>query len=625
MDERALVLPRRSGSLAEQELSGSLAWLIRLRWLAGVGVLLGTVLVGPVSKLRVPEEALYLLGAGLLVYNAVLWAVLRWLDARPTSGGAYQWFARAQIGLDWLATALLVHLTGGISSPALFFFLFHIVVAAMLLPHDRGFVYVALAPLLVGGIAFLQNQGIIEHYPLYDGDRFGAISYLHDVYDDLFYVAGVWLFFTAACYAIAYLSMNLSQRLRRMQRQLAGAYQRIDTLYKVTTTVSSTLDLESVLNLIARNAAQEMGVKACTIRLLDESGEMVDTVASYGIDKQFLSPGPIDLQKSLITYQTLSGQLAIVADVTQDERFQYAAEVVSEGLQSMLCVPLLIQKKAEGVICVYDEALNRFSKDDAEFLSALGSAGATAIENARVYQALETADRAKTEFVRTVTHELRSPVNVASSLLKLLDRGYVGELNDKQADLVGRSRRRIEFLQALVDDLLDLAAGRSEVMKAAEQGPVELGEVAAEVVVRFEARAEEKGLALRLERPTESLTVTGNAEELDRILNNLVSNAVKYTQEGEVAVRLERANGLARMVISDTGIGIPADALPDLFREFFRARNAKAVDESGTGLGLSIVKNLVERYGGDIEVVSEEGRGTTFTVTLPLSEAPAKT
>jgi signal transduction histidine kinase len=119
--------------------------------------------------------------------------------------------------------------------------------------------------------------------------------------------------------------------------------------------------------------------------------------------------------------------------------------------------------------------------------------------------------------------------------------------------------------------------------------------------------------------------VWGNAEELDRILNNLVSNAVKYTQEGEVAVRLERANGLARMVISDTGIGIPADALPDLFREFFRAKNAKAVDESGTGLGLSIVKNLVERYGGDIEVVSEEGRGTTFTVTLPLSEAPAKT
>jgi signal transduction histidine kinase len=106
------------------------------------------------------------------------------------------------------------------------------------------------------------------------------------------------------------------------------------------------------------------------------------------------------------------------------------------------------------------------------------------------------------------------------------------------------------------------------------------------------------------------------------MLNNLVSNAVKYTQEGDVRVLLERTNGTARIVVSDSGIGIPEDALPNLFQEFYRAKNAQQLSESGTGLGLSIVKDLVDRYGGQIDVESVEGQGTTFTVTLPLAELP---
>lgn len=102
-------------------------------------------------------------------------------------------------------------------------------------------------------------------------------------------------------------------------------------------------------------------------------------------------------------------------------------------------------------------------------------------------------------------------------------------------------------------------------------------------------------------------------------MNNLVSNAVRYTQKGQIRVRAEPANGLARIVIADTGIGIPEDALPKLFEEFFRAQNAKDIQETGTGLGLSIVKDLVERYDGKIQVDSVEGEGTTFTVTLPLA------
>jgi signal transduction histidine kinase len=246
-----------------------------------------------------------------------------------------------------------------------------------------------------------------------------------------------------------------------------------------------------------------------------------------------------------------------------------------------------------------------------------------AIENAQTYQMLEELDQSKSQFVRIVTHELRSPVQVVISLLNLLDRGYVGELNEKQADLVSRARHRIEFLQTLIDDLLDLAAGRADVLASTERGLVSLSAVLKDVQGRYESRAQEKGLALRAEYSDESLAVWGDRAELDRMLNNLVSNAVKYTEDGEVRLTLKRLDSSARILVSDTGIGIPEDALPDLFQEFFRAKNARQVRESGTGLGLSIVKDLVERYGGEIEVDSSVGQGTTFILTLPLAETPA--
>jgi signal transduction histidine kinase len=245
-----------------------------------------------------------------------------------------------------------------------------------------------------------------------------------------------------------------------------------------------------------------------------------------------------------------------------------------------------------------------------------------AIENAQAYQLLEDMDRSKSQFVRIVTHELRSPVQVVVSLLNVLERGYLGDLNEKQADLVGRARRRVQFLETLINDLLDLAAGRSDVLANTERGLVSLPEVLKEVQDRFAPQAQEKGVSLRLECPGKALPVWGDKNELDRMVSNVVSNAVKYTRDGEVQLLLEQANGFARIIVSDTGIGIPEDALPNLFQEFFRARNAKDLEAAGTGLGLSIVKDLVDRYGGEIDVGSVEGRGTTVTLTLPLAEAP---
>jgi signal transduction histidine kinase len=140
------------------------------------------------------------------------------------------------------------------------------------------------------------------------------------------------------------------------------------------------------------------------------------------------------------------------------------------------------------------------------------------------------------------------------------------------------------------------------------------------VVERFQPVAAGKHVGLSVECPPEPVNLWWDTADLERVVANLVSNAVKYTKEGGVTVTVSTDGSQAILKVADSGIGIPHDALPHLFNEFYRAGNAKAVEESGTGLGLSIVKLLVERYGGEISVASTEGQGTTFTVSVPMGQ-----
>jgi signal transduction histidine kinase len=592
-------------SLAEQELVSSLAWLIVLRWFAGIGVLLGTWLASSILHLRAPVIPLYLLGLAVLAYNALFWWTLRWLDAEATTSSlVYQWFARVQIGVDWIAMAVLVYLTGGLESPTLVFFVFHIFIASMLLPHDRAFLYVTLAPILVGGTVLLERLGVLPHVYVFSSAQ--QVDPVHAV--------SVLGFFTAATYTMAYLSITISKRLRRREDELAGLYASVQA-------TTSTLDLPEVLNRLAEATTRALHCKASSIRLLDRSGSHLVMEGSYGLSEAYRDKAPIEVARARLDQEALSGKVVLVRDTAADARLRYPDKVAAEGIHTILSAPLIGKTGPIGVLRAYGGPAHRFTEDDAAFLDAISAQGAVAIENAQAYRMLEDLDKSKSQFVRIVTHELRSPVQVVISLLNVLDRGYVGELTERQADLVGRARRRTAFLQALIDDLLDLAAGRADVLPTTDRGQVSLPDVIEEIRDHHELRAREKGLTLQIECPDETLNVWGDRTELDRMLNNLVSNAVKYTEQGEVRLSLEQINGTACIKVRDTGIGIPEEAIPQLFQEFFRAENARELEASGTGLGLSIVKDLVERYGGAIDVQSQMGQGTTFVVTLPLADS----
>lgn len=595
--------PPQGGSIAQQELVSTLSWLITLRWLGGIGVLLGIGFARGTLGIALPIVPLCLLGVAVLAYNAMFWRVLHHLARSSRSKVTDQWFARVQIGMDWMAIAFLIHYTGGIESPALFFFLLHIIIASLLLPHDQGFLYVALAPVLVGGVAFLEYGGVLPHHALFGSSR----------HRNLLYILGVLSFFTATCYIMTYLSMAISRRLRRREDELAA-------LYRSVQTISSTLELSEVLDRLAEATTMALRCKGAAIRLLDETGSHLQISGAYGLSEAYKDKSLIEVARSRIDQQVLSGQTVLVDNTASEDRLRFPEKVAAEGIHTILAAPLIGKTGPIGVLRAYGGATHRFSQDDAAFLSAIAAQGAVAIENAQAYQLLQELDRNKSHFVRMVTHELRSPVQVAFSLLNILERGSVGPLNEKQMELVVRGRRRIEFLQSLIDDLLDLAASKTGVLAASERRLVSLNAVCREIKTNFEARALEKGLALRLACPDEEFSVWGDRTELERILNNLMGNAVKYTLQGEVCLELQRVDRFARIIVRDTGIGIPEDARPFLFQEFFRARNARQLEEAGTGLGLSIVRDLVQRYGGSIDVDSVEGQGTTFTVLLPLAQ-----
>jgi signal transduction histidine kinase len=226
-----------------------------------------------------------------------------------------------------------------------------------------------------------------------------------------------------------------------------------------------------------------------------------------------------------------------------------------------------------------------------------------------------------------VTHELRSPVSVIRSLLRTLTGGFAGGLTSQQKDILERAAHRAEFLQGLIDDLLDMAAGKAEVRARETPEPVALRISLEKIVRRFEVSAREKDIQLEwIDRSdNDPVAVLGTKDGIDRIFNNLVSNAVKYTPpEGKVTVRLARVNGEAQVTVEDTGIGIPEDAMQHLFEEFYRAPNAKEMEREGTGLGLTIVKDLITRLGGHISVKSTQNVGSQFTVTLPIHQDGSK-
>jgi signal transduction histidine kinase len=235
---------------------------------------------------------------------------------------------------------------------------------------------------------------------------------------------------------------------------------------------------------------------------------------------------------------------------------------------------------------------------------------------------LRELDRMKDQFVGTVSHELRTPLTSMLGYLELVLEGEVGDLGDDQRHFLDIVNRNCARLNTLIDDILEVSridAGRMSLKKEW----VDLGELMPDAVELARAAAERNDVVLRLSAPKQ-LQLCADPVRLRQLLDNLMSNAIKFTPRGgTVAVSASSRGELARLEVSDTGVGIPEQEVGNLFDRFFRASTAASIQ--GTGLGLSIVKSIVELHGGTIAVDSEVGAGTSFRVELPIGSPPSET
>lgn len=321
-----------------------------------------------------------------------------------------------------------------------------------------------------------------------------------------------------------------------------------------------------------------------------------------------------------------------IAAIYQERGEVWAQSALEAGYRSVISVPMLLQDQAIGAFILYNGEARSVTQSDTFLLTTAAIQIAMAIQNALLFAevkdknaALERVNHLKSQFLATVTHELRTPLHSIISYGALILEGFLdGELTSEQEEHIQFMVNRAEDLSRLVDDMLDLSKIEADRLEV-KMEPVRLEKGLQEVISQLRPMANNKGLNLTLDIEEDLPLALADSHRLRQILLNLASNALKFTEKGGVSIRctiLERYDML-RISVHDTGIGISPAALDYIFEAFRQADGSTTRRFGGTGLGLTIARKLVELQGGEVAVESVVGHGSTFSFTLPIA-APVR-
>jgi len=327
-----------------------------------------------------------------------------------------------------------------------------------------------------------------------------------------------------------------------------------------------------------------------------------------------------------------TGKPFAVFDTMFDPRVDKTREMYqSQGTQSTLLVPVQFGKRLYGALgCDCCREKRAWRPDEVRLLEAVARQLELALDNLHLFEEvrlraeelaaalnrLEELDRLKDKFIQNVSHELRSPLAIIHGYVEMLKAGELGELQPEQEKPVAVIARRVRMLSDLVQDITLIL--QAEVSPPTSEA-VQLGRLAQMAAEDFQLVAEHAELTLRVEIAPELPPVAGSPDYMRRVLDNLMSNAIKFTPAGgTINVRVWRQEEQVTLEVSDTGVGIPPDQLERIFERFYQADHSIWQRYGGMGLGLALVKETVETYSGYVTVESQVGEGSTFTVTLPI-------
>lgn len=599
-----------------KELIERVHWFIRVRWFAVGGAAAGAWALHLLEP-KFPVLPVTLIALSIFIYNLIFRSACRRLDAsKGQEVRPFTIFAHIQISLDLLALYAMIYFTGGIYSPLLMFVIFHIIIAGLLLPPLACYLYSFSSLLAAAALVGLVGAKILPLQPiLLQSTLFPHLLLAQQSMKEIMLL---FAFFGAAVLITAFLITTIrrslwtkGQDILKVSKELDVSNAKLTALYEVVRRMGLCSELQELLDLATRSVANLMGVKGASIKLLDETRKKLIFSSTYGLSENYLAKGVIDIEKSPINRRIIEGSFVAMGRIDEEDYFQYPEDIRKEGIASMVCLPLRVEKMPLGVFCMYSEISYDFSENDIKFFSLLSDLTALAIETLR-------GEINKTWFLQKAAHQLRSPFGAIYSLMKVLRKGYLGPVSEQQQDAVLRCEKRLEMLGVMVNDLLKLGIKRQHADRAIIQA-VDGVKILRALEELYESSASEKGVTVDFVIEESIPELMADEKLLDELFGNLISNAMKYTPPGgkvRVALAREREH-LVRFEVSDTGIGIPEEDIPRLFTEFFRAENAKALSEEGTGLGLAIVKEILDFLGGSISVKSKVGEGTTLTCLLP--------
>jgi signal transduction histidine kinase len=429
---------------------------------------------------------------------------------------------------------------------------------------------------------------------------------------------------------IAIENVRLFNELQARTAELTRSVGELKALGEVGQAVSSTLDLQTVLATIVTRAVELSGTDGGVIYEYDEATQTLRLRAAHRMDAELvevLRIAPLRLGEGA-TGQAAASRTPIQVPDTLDGG-QFGAErirslLVRLGYRSVLAVPLLAEKQIMGALTVWRLKTGTFSPEVVNLLQTFATQSALAIRNAQLFRELEekgrelaVASRHKSQFLANMSHELRTPLNAILGYTELLLDSIYGELPGKARETMERIDRSGRHLLALINDVLDLSkieAGQLTLSLA----EYSLREIVQTVATAMEPLAATKSLALKVSVAPDLPVGRGDERRINQVLLNLVGNAIKFTDSGEVRVTAGVSDGAFLVSVADTGPGIAPEDHERMFEEFQQADSSNTRKKGGTGLGLSIARRIIELHGGRIWVESAPGQGSTFFFTVPV-------
>lgn len=422
-------------------------------------------------------------------------------------------------------------------------------------------------------------------------------------------------------------SRTLEQKVDERTRELAQSVEELEALGEVSQVVGSSLDLDKVLSRIVRHAVQLSEADGGTVFTFDRDKQIFLLKTSYGVNQSFEE----ELRRSKISRGDASviGQASVrrepvqIADIHVLDEYPLAC-VQQEGYRAVLAVPLIDEDELVGGLVVLSKKAGTFPERGVNLLHTFAAQSILAIRNARLFEEIEEkgrqlarADKHKSEFLANMSHELRTPLNAILGYTELILDEIYGTVPDKIVEVLTRLEKNGRHLLSLINDVLDLSkieAGRFTLTL----GDYSLTELIESVHSSLESLAAEKNLALKLNLPEKLPIGKGDDQRLTQVLLNLVGNAIKFTEEGEICIEALAEDECFIVSVVDTGPGISEENLHTVFREFHQVDGSSTKQKGGTGLGLAISKKIVEMHGGRIWVSSSVGAGSTFTFSIPV-------